>query len=286
MVRCMVDVNAGLFNFMIHDAMEQVGPDHPNYDKIVEAYRDGADEDELSGLISVAKSVESYFGGDGQVVVKNGYVYYGDNIVHNVVADRILTFMSKGLPVEGLKNFLANLMANPSFNSRKQLYSFLEHQGLPITEDGCFLAYKSVKRESYLSHHSGAATNGHADFTPGNVVEIARELVDDNPDNHCSAGLHAGALEYVRGFYGHEQIIIVKINPKDVVSVPNDHNCTKLRACRIESVGDYKGELHAPLYKNDATDWVAEDEFDDCDDHNWDDDCGYCDDDYTDCSCY
>ena len=63
-------------------------------------------------------------------------------------------------------------------------------------------------------------------------------------------GLHAGALNYVASYgsvESNDRIVIVKINPADVVSVPSDCNCEKLRTCRYEVVGEYQGELLKPL---------------------------------------
>ena len=83
---------------------------------------------------------------------------------------------------------------------------------------------------------------------------MTRSKVDDDRGRGCSYGLHAGALNYVAGYGSLEsgdKIVIVKINPKDVVSVPSDCNYEKLRTCRYEVVGEYQGELLKPLYSAD-----------------------------------
>jgi hypothetical protein len=179
--------------------------------------------------------------------------------------------MSKGLPFQPLVNFLNNLMENPSMQSQKELYDFLEHQYLPVTEDGHFLAYKAV-RSDYMDKYAGKFRN-----QVGDVCQMTRAKVDDNRSVGCSQGLHAGALNYVAG-YGSldagDKIVIVKINPKDVVSVPNDCNCEKLRTCRYEVVGEYQGELLKPLYKSDFNeDSYNDDEeeslYDEYDDAYW-----------------
>jgi hypothetical protein len=105
---------------------------------------------------------------------------------------------------------------------------------------------------------------------------MTRAKVDDNRSVGCSQGLHAGALNYVAG-YGSldagDKIVIVKINPKDVVSVPNDCNCEKLRTCRYEVVAEYKDDWrskidrgesgwNSPLYSSNGGEY---DEDDDCD---------------------
>jgi hypothetical protein len=102
-----------------------------------------------------------------------------------------------------------------------------------------------------------------------------RARVDDNRAVGCSDGLHAGALNYVASYGSVEsgdRIVIVKINPKDVVSVPSDCNCEKLRTCEYLVVGEYQGELSKPLYSSTFTDDDYEDDEDDYDIDNdyWD----------------
>jgi hypothetical protein len=95
---------------------------------------------------------------------------------------------------------------------------------------------------------------------------MQRAKVDDDRARGCSDGLHAGALNYVAGYGSLEngdKIVIVKINPKDVVSVPSDCNCEKLRTCQYEVVGEYEGELLKPLYKANFSEDDYEDDEDD-----------------------
>ena len=42
--------------------------------------------------------------------------------------------------------------------------------------------------------------------------------------------------------FGGERIVIVKINPRDVVSIPTDYNDSKGRACRYEVVDEIDKE--------------------------------------------
>jgi len=220
----------------------QVLPDHINYRMILEKLETGT-EDELLEIVDVQKAVTVF--SQGLVSIKDGRIFYDNEEVHGSISKRILDFMSKGLPFQPLVNFLNNLMQNPSMQSQTELYDFLEHEYLPITEDGHFLAYKAV-RSDYMDKYQGIFDN-----SVGKVCQMTRSKVDDNRSRGCSKGLHAGALNYVAG-YGNvdagDKIVIVKINPKDVVSVPQECNCEKLRTCRYEVVGEYKGELLKPLY--------------------------------------
>jgi hypothetical protein len=102
---------------------------------------------------------------------------------------------------------------------------------------------------------------------------MTRAKVDDNRSRGCSDGLHAGALNYVASYGSLEagdKIIIVKINPKDVVSVPTDCNCEKLRTCEYLVVGEYQGELLKPLYSaNFAEDDYTDEDEDYSNDYDW-----------------
>ncbi len=257
----------GNLTLILNNKAHQVLPDHINYRLIMDSLQ-SASEDELLELVDIETAVSSF--SEGAVEIKNGKVFYSGEEVHGAISKRILEFMSKGLPFQPLVNFLNNLMENPSMQSQTELYDFLEHQYLPITEDGHFLAYKAV-RSDYMDKYAGKFRN-----QVGDVCEMRRAKVDDNRGVGCSQGLHAGALNYVAS-YGSvdagDKIVIVKINPKDVVSVPNDCNCEKLRTCRYEVVGEYQGELLKPLYKSEFSEDEYYDEeenlYDEYDDAYW-----------------
>ena len=235
----------GNLTVVLKNRSHQVLPDHLNYKMIMEALPT-ASEDELLGMVDVETAVASF--SDGRVTVENGVVKFDGDEVHGSISKRILEFMKNGLPFEPLVQFLHNVMENPSMQSQRELYDFLEHENLPITEDGYFLAYKAV-RSDFKDKYRGVFDN-----SVGQVCEMVRAKVDDNREVGCSQGLHAGALSYVAS-YGSvdsgDKIVIVKINPKDVVSVPKDCDCQKLRTCRYEVVGLYEGELDRPMYSAD-----------------------------------
>jgi acyl carrier protein len=65
--------------------------------------------------------------------------------------------------------------------------------------------------------------------------------VDDVADNHCSYGLHFCSQSYLQKF-GGDRIVILKINPRDVVSIPTDYNHAKGRCCRYEVIGELAGD--------------------------------------------
>jgi hypothetical protein len=154
----------------------------------------------------------------------------------------ILDMIKQGFPFEPMLNFLDNLSQNPSDHAVIELFDFMENKNMPITGDGCFLAYKAV-REDYKDIYSGTFNN-----SVGSVCEVVRSKVDSNRDNGCGAGLHVGAIDYAKSYGGIDfdndndggnRLMICKVNPRDVVSVPSDHKFQKLRTCRYEVVSEF-----------------------------------------------
>ena len=235
-----------------------VAPDHPNYNKIIDSIKAG-EFNKIENLVNVAKAVSQYTG--NRVKIENGQIFYAGFVVHNTLTDRIIKMMTEGFKFDHMVKFLENLMQNPSARAVSETYWFLENYGLPITEDGCFLAYKAV-RSDYTDIYSGKFLN-----SVGSVVSMPRNMVDDNYGIDCSKGLHVGALDYVVG-YGHfvkgevrsangNRLLIVKINPKDVVAIPADYNNTKGRTCRYEVVSEYKEDWRSKLDR-DESGWDSE----------------------------
>jgi hypothetical protein len=96
------------------------------------------------------------------------------------------------------------------------------------------LAYKKV-REDYKDIHSGTMDN-----SVGQIVEMERNQVDDDKDRTCSTGLHFCSKDYLP-YFGTgpgSRVVILKINPADVVSIPSDYNDSKGRACKYEVIGE------------------------------------------------
>lgn len=178
-------------------------------------------------LIPALVEPERQFEGSG-IELRDGLLYAGDMSIPPELNERIMKHKELGIPYDSLLKFWENLKLNPSYNSRQQLFAFLSNNGHPLTEDGCFIAYRGV-REDFKDKHTGKFDN-----SVGAVCEMPRDAVDDNPNHTCSAGLHVACFDYARGF--GEQLIEVKVNPKDVVAVPTDYNGTKMRTCRFEVV--------------------------------------------------
>jgi hypothetical protein len=202
------------------------------FDALVEAIKEGRWED-VPALASPVVAVRKF--SNGFVDVIDGQVTYDGQPIHSVLSQKILDMFEQGFDINPLTNFMQNLYTNPSKRAVDELYGFLESGNMPITEDGYFLAYKKV-REDYTDVHSGKFDN-----SVGKVVSMPRNQVDDNKDNTCSAGLHFCSFDYLKSF-GGSRIMILKINPADVVSIPSDYNQQKGRTWRYTVIGEVPAE--------------------------------------------
>jgi len=265
--------NSGNVHMIVDGESHTVAVDHANYNEIVERLTEENYED-IEKLLDIASSI--VVASDGRVSVLDGCVCFDGKEVINPLTERILTFVKEGLPFKPMVKFLENLMDNPSRTSIQELYLFLEEATLPITEDGCFLAYKKVG-DDYKDLYSHSIDN-----SIGEVPEVARNSVDDVRDNLCSYGLHFCSLAYLPKYHGGSgRVMIVKINPKDVVSIPSDYNNAKGRCCKYEVIGEhtdpekeYKDYSDSSVVRADGSEIEIEDEY-----------CADCGEEYDFCTC-
>jgi hypothetical protein len=186
---------------------------------------------------------------DGFSAVGASVSYKGDVLPVNFTA-KLHELVKRGESPVLLLNFHARLLNNPSARSVSQLWDFIGHCGIPLTEDGCFLAYKKV-RDDFYDFHSGTVKN-----EVGTIVEMPRNKISDDPRQECHFGLHVGALKYAQNDFhsGTGRVIIVKVDPADVVSVPYDYSCQKMRVCKYEVFGHYNAPLDNLKHEEEAED--------------------------------
>ena len=193
-------------------------------------------------LLSVAKTVQSW--AKGKFKVEGDRVFYGGEAIPTDLDSRILAMAANGEDPTPLCRFWERLQKNPSYRSVKQLFQFLQNVGIPITEDGCFLAYKGVK-EDFKDVHSGQFDN-----KPGAINEMPRNKISDDPQLACHEGFHVGDLSYAKGF--GPRVVICKVDPEHVVCVPYDESQRKMRVCRYEVTGNYGVQLPDTSFKEKA----------------------------------
>jgi hypothetical protein len=217
--------NDGVYTIYHNGEAYTITPDHINYDRI-ELSLDEECYENLEELFDVPTMISRQFGSD-ITVDEDGQVYYNGQIMHNALTRRITQYCREGIPFDSLIKFFQNLMKNPSKRAVDELYSFLDNQEMPITQDGCFVGYKAVTSD-WKDKYTQTIDN-----SVGSVVSVPRNEVDDDPNHTCSKGLHVANHRYATGFAnGNDNLVLVKVNPMDCVSVPNEYGAEKLRCCR------------------------------------------------------
>lgn len=214
---------------------------HANWNLIKDLLENNDKEKiDLNYLESLFKVENIILKSNKNIKILNNAILYKNKEIHNVLVDKILGMIKENINVNYMIKFLDNLMENPSERARNELYGFLEVGKLPISNDGCFYAYKKI-RNDYKDIYSGTMDN-----SIGKTLRMKRILVDDNKDRTCSFGLHFCSYSYLEKFGSSDvnnfKIVIVKINPKNVVSIPADYNNTKGRTCEYKVVQDITKE--------------------------------------------
>lgn len=243
---------------VIDNKSHTITKSHIGYERVKDAIK-ANDWNAVKEVIDPVKVVLEY--GNGRVAVKGDVLYWDGVEMHDALSKRMIAMLLEGFPIEPMVNFKANLESNPSYRAVNELYSFLEKAKLPITPDGHFLAYKRVRKD-FMDVYSGTVKNAPAyAFTEEErnampmkeqgrrkevtidivndvtVVSMPRNMVNDDKDQTCSDGLHFCSEGYLSS-YGGETVLIVKVNPADVVSIPSDYKDTKGRAWRYEIIGE------------------------------------------------
>ena len=246
--------------------------DHPKWEDIQRCFAQLSYEDdrflgptdELLALMDMRTAVESYT--VGLLSVNSLGVTYSGRPLHTIDAERVMAFMRDKLSYKPIANYIVRKMKNPSARAIAEMYNFLEHKGMPLTLRGTFIAYKGVTTDfwSINGNMETVVLQGEVDSTGrilnrvGDTIEVERSSVDDNFRQGCSFGLHAGSIAYAKGW--GQRVVLVEIDPADVVSVPEDCNCQKLRCCKYTIVGEYSGPMPDTL----TTEFDSESEPDVC----------------------
>jgi len=237
--------NKGVVNCVVASKTYTFDRNHPNYTKLVGHLIDGSVE-YFEAEYDVASAIDNFC--EGYIDVKNGTLQWDGIEMPELFTERIIQMKSEGFNFQPMLEFLNNMNENPSDQAITELFDFMQHKHMPITDDGCFLAYKAVN-EDFRDKWSGTLDN-----SVGNTVEVERDKVDSNRDRGCSAGLHVGSVDYVKE-YGNEdngdQFLIVKVNPMDVVSVPTCSRYQKLRCCKYEVVALFTDPIMDSVHMTD-----------------------------------
>lgn len=91
------------------------------------------------------------------------------------------------LKIETYRNFWTLMSLNPDDECRKNLFWFLNRNGITLSRQGFFIAYRNVDTTEeegvYTDHHSHTFK-----IRIGEMVTMPREECDCNSSNECSQG--------------------------------------------------------------------------------------------------
>lgn len=211
------------------------------YQKVYSAIKEKR-TDEIPSILNIEDNINK--SSSKAIEISDGVAYVDGDAVQTHISDRIVQYYNEGIPYDGLVAFWRNLKLNPSARARDRLFAFLDNGGHPFTDDGCFIAYKGVTadfKDCYTQKF---------DNSIGAKPTMNRADVNDDPEITCAAGLHVASYSYVSSCYSSTQHIIVKVNPKDVVSIPVDYNNQKMRTCGYEVMAVADGLLKDTHYSS------------------------------------
>lgn len=219
------------FIVLVHDGeVISANSSHPNFAAAFEMLKEKQIE-AVKQLLSVEHAVTVYSRGDIKII--GHQLLYKDVVFDTGITHRIIREMHNNRPYEHLLNFFERLMQNPSRDAVYQLYGFLVHNDIELTEDGHFLAWKRVSDD-----YKDLATHTF-DNSPGAIVKMDRKDVCPDKTKTCSRGLHVAAKSYLPHYGGGSgRIIQCKVDPADVVAIPIDYDNAKMRVCRYEVMKD------------------------------------------------
>lgn len=157
--------------------------------------------------------------------------YYDDKLLSNKFNLILNNVIRNNASSKNLVNFIIKLYKNPDPNIVERVFDFLVHTNLPILESGNFLAYKKIN-DDFTDVFTSTMDN-----SVGKVLQMERSKVDNNQNRTCSTGLHVCSFEYLSKF-GGSKVVVVEVNPTNVVSIPTDYNNSKMRVCEYKVIND------------------------------------------------
>jgi hypothetical protein len=251
---------------LIHNGQHHTASnDHSKFAEIRDALVN-EQYDQAVTIMNIREAVKQFLTTDEKFTLENDLIVLGGRAFSDAVTDKVLKMIEGGNKAQPLFSFLENVRSNPSRSAQTELLFFCVANGFMITDDGAILAYKSVQGD-YTDIHSGSVLNKpyslmteieqevyRGGITNDNgvtvrvvngvtVVSMVRNDVDDRRDVTCSTGLHFAAFRYASTWAGpidgeRRKLVLMKVNPRDVVSIPSDYNNEKGRCCEYAVVDE------------------------------------------------
>ena len=197
---------------------------------------------------------------NGRFTFENEQVRYEGERLNESLENHIIRIIHAGEEGSGewksFAKFVENLFNNSDAYIREQLFEWMKSarqwdEGFTLTDDGCFIAYKgltSIDGVPYSKFRGVGSVerrdengnlvvdeyeNSQIPNVVGTSVFMPRSLVTNDPATGCAPGLHVATFSYARTWAENGSLLIsVKVNPRDVVSVPTECDAQKIRTSR------------------------------------------------------
>jgi hypothetical protein len=216
-----------------------IASDHMHFEEVRTAIREGRWED-IEGLVDTASTVRDWMAETGEPGFKleAGIIVLDDEPFSGDVSDKVLRMVDAGTAPDPLLRCLRKIRENPSATAQRESLLFAVANDFMIHESGDFIAFKGVKSD-YFDQHSGTVR-----YMVGDVPTMPRHKVDDRRNVTCSFGLHFGSKEQA-DMYG-SRTMVVRVNPADIVSIPEDYDNQKGRCCRMTVIAELEQRIELP----------------------------------------
>lgn len=166
-----------------------------DFKKAVELAEAGDNEGIVTLFFDINERVKKFT--EGNFVVKNKQLFLKNSteVLPSVIAKALIELERAGEDYMPLIRFWRKLSKSSSENSKQQLYSFIVHNKIQITELGDVVLEKGVKQRSGgMPDELVDDRTGTIDHSIGSFVSMPREKVEDNPNVTCASGLMCSPL--------------------------------------------------------------------------------------------
>lgn len=239
----------------------------------------------MSPVEKIKKEISSSFYLSGNMSIEGGVLKFGDFVLEETLSNHMLSLLNENNVPKDEKlwksyvTFLDNLYQNVNEDIREQLFRWMDYEnktghGFGITEDGCIVGYKGCQGTILkpMSSRQGTAIVDGVEITGnipnkvGSVISMPRSAVQYDPTIGCSTGLHVGTRDYAINWA--PILVLVKVNPRDVVSVPYECESQKMRVCEYTVLKVTDASEEHKMFHPDLEDYDEyEDDYEDEDDY-------------------
>ncbi|TXN08954.1 hypothetical protein FV222_00345 [Methylobacterium sp. WL103] len=141
----------------------------------------------------------------------------------------------------GLGRFIERFARLDHKHTADELLKFVQKMDLPIADDGCIVVYKFLTKQGddrFVDSHTRKIVQrlGSRVSMPLDKVNMSRA--------QCASGLHVCSATY--GQYG-DAIFLAKVDPADVVAIPENYSGGKMRCTAYHLVALLDGAAHSAV---------------------------------------